>query len=45
MEQDPARNTSSAGITLNQVAKIVHVNIGVTQGERVRLATGNGSRG
>jgi hypothetical protein len=45
MEQDAARNTSSAGITLNQVAKIVHVNIGVTQGERVRLATGNGSRG
>jgi hypothetical protein len=45
MEQDPARNTSSTGITLNQVAKIVDVNIGVTQGERVRLATGNGSRG
>jgi hypothetical protein len=44
-EQDTACNTSSTGITLNQVAKIINVNIGVTQGKRVGLATGNSSRG
>jgi hypothetical protein len=36
MEQD----TSS-----NQVAEVINVDIGVAQGEGVRLATGDGSRG
>jgi hypothetical protein len=45
MEQDTSRDTSATGITLNQVAEIINVNIGVTQGKGVRLATGNGSRG
>jgi hypothetical protein len=30
MEQDTSHDTSPTGITLNQVAKIVNVNIGVT---------------
>jgi hypothetical protein len=44
MEQDTSRNTSLTCINLNQVAKIINVNIGVTQGKHVGLATGNGSR-
>jgi hypothetical protein len=45
VEQDTARDTTPTGISLNQVAEIIDVNIGVTQGKCVRLATGDGSRG
>ena len=45
MEQDTTGNTAAAGIALNEVAKIVNVHIGVCQGERKRLATGDVNRG
>jgi hypothetical protein len=32
MEQDTASNTAPPGITLDQIAKIINVDIGVTQG-------------
>jgi hypothetical protein len=45
MEQDTSSDTAPTRITLNQVAEVINVDIGVTQGKGVRLATGDGSRG
>jgi hypothetical protein len=45
MEQDPTGDAMTAGITLDQVAKIVDVHIGVCQGECMRLAAGDLNRG
>jgi hypothetical protein len=45
MEQDTSSDTVPMRITLNQVAEVIKVDIGVTQGKGVRLATGDGSRG
>jgi hypothetical protein len=43
MEQDTLSDTAPTRITLNQVAEVINVvDIGVTQGKGVRLATGDG---
>ena len=45
MEQDATSDTAPARIALNQVAEIINVYIGVTQGKGMGLATGYISRG
>jgi hypothetical protein len=45
MEQDTSSDAAPTCITLNQVAEVINVDIGVAQGKGVRLATGDGSRG
>jgi hypothetical protein len=45
VKQDTAGNTAATGTALNQITKIVDIHVGVGQGERKRLAAGDGNRG